>query len=396
MNRLVIVVIAVLAALYVLFSSLFIVNEREQAIVTRFGEITREIRDPGIYFKIPTDIVESVQIIDKRILRYDLERIRLQVSGGQFYVVDAFITYRIDDPTRFRQSVLGSLQLAEQRIATRFESALRGVYGLREFDAALSEQRAEMMRDARDLVAADMVELGITVVDVRILVTDLTPEVSAQTYERMRAERLAEAALLRARGQEQAQTLRAIADRQAVEIVSAANRDSEIIRGQGDAERSRLFAEAYSQDSVFFEFYRSLESYRNALSDGNTTMLLTPDSEFFRYFGAQGLPEFPEPTAQPIDIGVQGPSEQPTDPSEIDELLSTDSLMFAPDGQLVSPEGDPATLDDVEGIDNLETLLETENLGTEEAGEGEAEENQQPTFGLEPQAAPETETAPAQ
>lgn len=345
MNRLVIVIVALVLAAYVLFSSLFIVNEREQVIVTRFGEITREIREPGIYFKIPTDFIETVQYIDKRLLRYDLERIRLQVSGGQFYVVDAFITYRIEDPTRFRQTVLGSLQLAEQRISTRFESALRGVYGLREFDAALSEQRSEMMREARDLVAADMVELGIEVVDVRILVTDLTPEVSQQTYERMKAERLAEAALLRARGQEQAQILRAIADRQAVEIVSAANRDSEIIRGEGDAERNRIYAEAYTQDEAFFQFFRSMEAYRTALDDGNTTMLLSPDSTFFRYFGSDGTyPEFPAPTAAPIDIGVEGPSEQPIDPDEIENLLSTDSLVSGE-----GPGGEPL---------DLETLIE--------------------------------------
>nr|WP_196257735.1 protease modulator HflC [Pelagibacterium limicola] len=337
MNRLVIVIVVLVLAGYALLSSLFIVNEREQAIVTRFGEITREIREPGIYFKIPTDFVEAVQIIDKRLLRYDLDRIRLQVSGGQFYVVDAFITYRIENPTRFRQTVLGSLQLAEQRIATRFESALRGVYGLREFDAALSEQRAEMMREARDLVAADMIELGISVVDVRILVTDLTPEVSAQTFERMKAERLAEAAFLRARGQEQAQILRAIADRQAVEIVSAANRDSEIIRGQGDAERNRLFAQAYSQDEAFFEFYRSMEAYRIALGDGNTTMMLSPDSAFFRFFGSDGaLPEFPAPTLAPIDIGVEGPSELPMDPSQFEDLLSVDSLVSG-EGQAEEP-----------------------------------------------------------
>src|SRR5690606_30890765 len=285
MNRWIIAGVALIVALYVFFSSIFVLTEREQAIVTRFGEIVREEREPGLYFKIPTDFIETVQVIDKRLLRYNLERIRLQVSGGQFYIVDAFLTYRIVDPTRFRQSVLGSIDLAQQRIATRFESALRGVYGLREFDAALSEQRAEMMRETRDLVAADMRELGIEVEDVRILVTDLTPEVSAQTYERMQAERLAEAALIRARGEEQAQTIRAIAERQAVEIVSAANRDSEIIRGQGDADATNLFAQAFQQDVPFFEFYRSMEAYRTALGDGNTTMVLSPDSEFFSFFG---------------------------------------------------------------------------------------------------------------
>lgn len=369
MNRLIIVIVALVIAAYVLLSSIFIVNEREQAIVMRFGEITREIREPGLYFKVPTDFVEQVQYIDKRLLRYDLERIRLQVSGGQFYIVDAFITYRIVDPIAFRQSVLGSEQLAEQRIATRFESALRAVYGLREFDAALSEQRAEMMREARDLVAADMVELGIEVVDVRILVTDLTPEVSAQTFERMQAERLAEAALIRARGQEQAQILRAIADRQAVEIVSAANRDSEIIRGEGDAERNRIFAEAFGQDESFFEFYRAMEAYRTALGDGSTTMLLSPNSAFFSQFGSGGsLPALGEPTAGPIDIGVEGPSEAPIDTQEIENLLSTETLV---DDQGPTPESPESG---VEEVDDLEQLLETENLGADpDAGDAAPE-----------------------
>jgi len=285
-NRLVIIALLGIAAVYVLFSSLFVINEREQAIITRFGEITDVHTEPGIYFKLPTTIVDNVQIIEDRLLRYDLEDITLQVSGGKFYNVDAFLTYRIAEPTKFRQAVLGSLQLAEQRINTRFESALRRVYGLRDFNAALSEQRPEMMREARDLIRVDLEELGVSVIDVRILRTDLTTQVSAQTFDRMKAERLAEAALLRARGQEQAQTRRAIADRQAVEIVAAAQRDSEILRGEGDAQRNAVFANAFNRDVEFFEFYRSMQSYRAALSDTGTTMLLSPDSEFFSYFGS--------------------------------------------------------------------------------------------------------------
>jgi membrane protease subunit HflC len=202
----------------------------------------------------------------------------------------------------------------EDRIATRFAAVLRQVYGLREFNAALSEQRPEMMREARDLIAPDVEQLGIEVVDVRILRTDLAADVFERTYERMRAERLAEAALLRARGQEQAQSLRAIADRQAVEIVAAATRDSEIIRGTGDAERNRLFAAAYGQDEEFFEFYRSMEAYRNALANTGTTMVLSPDSAFFSYFGSNGElpagnpnPAAPiQPTAAPITAPATG------------------------------------------------------------------------------------------
>ncbi|MDF2798233.1 MAG: protease modulator HflC [Devosia sp.] len=311
-NRLIVIGVAVVLALYVLFSSIYVVNERDQAIVMRFGQITDIRTEPGIYFKIPTDIVDSVQIIEDRLLRQDIADMTVQVSGGAFYEVDAFLTYRITDPRLFRERALGQLQVAESRIATRFDAALRQVYGLREFNAALSEQRPQMMREARDLIRPDMAELGIEVVDVRILRTDLAAEVSERTYERMRAERLAEAALLRARGQEQAQSLRAIADRQAVEIVAAATRDAEIIRGTGDAERNRIFAAAYGQDPEFFEFYRSMESYRTALSNTGTTMVLSPESEFFRYFGSNGeLPAANPNLAPPI-----APAPAPVLPSE--------------------------------------------------------------------------------
>jgi membrane protease subunit HflC len=307
-NRLIILGVVVLAALYVFFSSMYVVNERDQAIVTRFGAITDIRTEPGIYFKIPTDFVDSVQIIEDRLLRQDITDLRVQVSGGAFYEVDAFLTYRINDPVLFRQRAQGQLSVVDDRIATSFPAVLRQVYGLREFNAALSEQRPQMMVEARDLIRPVVEQLGVEVVDVRILRTDLAADVFERTYERMRQERLAEAALLRARGQEQAQSLRAIADRQAVEIVAAATRDSEIIRGTGDAERNRLFAAAYGQDQEFFEFYRSMEAYRTALAKTGTTMVLSPDSEFFRYFGSNGEipagnpnPAAPiQPTAAPI------------------------------------------------------------------------------------------------
>jgi membrane protease subunit HflC len=301
-NRLIILGVVVLAALYVFFSSIYVVNERDQAIVMRFGQITDVRTEPGIYFKIPTDVVDSVQIIEDRLLRQDIVDLRVQVAGGAFYEVDAFITYRIDNARQFRVAALGQLGVVEDRVATRFAAVLRQVYGQREFNAALSEQRPEMMQEARDLILPDLQQLGIEVVDVRILRTDLAQSVFEQTFERMRAERLAEAALLRARGQEQAQSLRAIADRQAVEIVAAATRDAEIIRGQGDAERNRIFAAAYSQDQEFFEFYRSMQSYRTALVNTGTTMVLSPDSAFFRYFGSEGqLPAANANLAPPLD-----------------------------------------------------------------------------------------------
>jgi membrane protease subunit HflC len=316
MNRLIIIGIAVVAILYVLFSSLYVVNEREQAIVMRFGQITDVRSEPGIYFKVPTSIVDSVQIIEDRLLRADVTDMRVQVSGGAFYQVDAFLTYRIADARLFRERALGELSVAEDRIITSFAAVLRQVYGLREFNAALSEQRSEMMTEAANLIRPDLAELGIQVVDVRILRTDLAPDVFERTYERMRAERLAEAALLRARGQELAQSLRAIADRQAVEIVAEAQRDSEIVRGEGDALRSEIFAQAYMQDPEFFEFYRSLESYRAALGESGTTMVLSPDSEFFQYFGSDPTTDLPAPGELPPAVIPEVP-ESATSAEEI-------------------------------------------------------------------------------
>jgi membrane protease subunit HflC len=166
-----------------------------------------------------------------------------------------------------------------------------------------------MMTQARDLIRPDMAELGVDVVDVRILRTDLTDQVSAQTYDRMKAERLAQAALLRANGQQAAQSIRAIANRQSIEIVADATKDSEILRGQGDATRSQVYADAYNIDPNFFAFYRSMQAYRTGLSSSGTTMLLSPDSEFFQYFGSEGksavptgvnLPPPAQPTVAPV------------------------------------------------------------------------------------------------
>lgn len=323
MNRLVILGVVVIAAIYVLISSIYVVNEREQAIVLRFGQITDVKTEPGIYFKLPTTVVDSVQIIEDRLLRYDVANMTVQVRGGKFYEVDAFLTYRINNPRLFRQQALGDLTIAEARIGSLFVAALRQVYGLREFDAALSGERTAMMREARDLIVQNVGELGIQIVDVRILRTDLTQDVSQQTFELMKAERLAEAAFLRARGQEAAQSIRAIADRQAVEIVAAARRDSEILRGEGDATRNGIFAQAFGQDPEFFEFYRSMQAYRTALGSTGTTMLLSPDSEFFNYFRADSQNgETPVPQAP---NGIEPlPSSTLTVPETPDVAVETD------------------------------------------------------------------------
>ena len=290
-NRLAYVLIGLAAVLLLVYSSVFVVNERQQAVVVRFGQIQAVHSEPGLYFKLPFAFADAdrVQYVEDQALRFDLDNIRVQVSGGKFYEVDAFVVYKITDPRRFRETVSGDRESAESRLRTRLDASLRRVYGLRGFESALSDARASMMQEVRDDLRVDAESLGITISDVRIRRTDLTQEVSQQTFERMKAERLAEAELIRARGNEEGQRRRAIADRQVVELQAEAQRDSEILRGQGDAERNRVFAEAFGRDEAFFEFYRSMRAYNGALSGSGSTMVLSPDSDFFRFFNdAQG------------------------------------------------------------------------------------------------------------
>lgn len=285
-NRLPIFLVVLAIVLVTIYSSFFVVNAREQAIVVRFGEIQDVKTEPGLYFKLPFGFFDAdrVQFVDDRARRFDLDNIRVQVSGGKFYEVDAFVVYRITDAKRFRQTVSGDIEAAESRLRTRLDSALRRVYGLRGFEAALSEERAAMMKEVQDQLRPAAESLGISIEDVRIRRTDLTQEVSQQTYERMKAERLAEAALIRARGNEAAQRIRAIADRQVIEITSQATRDGDIVRGQGDQQASRIYGEAYAKDPQFFDFYRSMNAYKSALGSPGTTLVLSPTSDFFRFF----------------------------------------------------------------------------------------------------------------
>ncbi|MGI9354359.1 MAG: protease modulator HflC [Rhizobiaceae bacterium] len=285
-NKLTALLAAVVLFLIIVWSSLFVVNEREQAIVLRFGEIQRVIEKPGVYAKLPFSIfgIDTLQKVEDRLLRLDLPDLRVQVSGGKFYDVDAFLTYKIQSPRVFREQASASLQQAETRLSTRFDSALRQTYGRRGFEAALSEERTAMMREVRDQLRPAAEALGISIEDVRIRRTDLTQEVSAQTYERMKAERYAEAERLRARGSEAARRIRAAANRQVIEIKAEAQREAEVLRGEGEGERNGIFADAFNKDPAFFDFYRSMAAYRRALENSGTTMVLSPDSEFFRFF----------------------------------------------------------------------------------------------------------------
>jgi membrane protease subunit HflC len=311
MNSVKSVVIIVLGVLlFLIYSSVFIVDEREKAIVVRLGEIRRTINQPGLYFKLP--FVEERIIIEDRIVFFESPDKTVQVVDGRRYQVDATTMLRVVDSQKFRETVDASLTRARDRIATRLDAALRQTYGRRTFDAALSQDRAVMMREIRDQVRAEAVSLGIDVVDVRIRRTDLMPEVLQDTYDRMSAERLAEAAELRAIGESQSIRVRAEADRELVELVSKARRESEIIRGQGDAERNKVFAEAFSKDAEFFSFYRSMQAYAKSLGGAATTLVLDPTWEFFKYFG-QGTSAAPSAAPQ-APATTSGPSAEPPVP----------------------------------------------------------------------------------
>ena len=273
---------------FVIYSSIFVVDEREKVIVTKFGEIQRVENKPGLYFKIP--FIEETVPVEDRLLFIQSKDKSVQVVDGRRYRVDTITVLRVADAVKFRKVVGASLAEARVRVATRIESALTQTYGRRTFTAALSKDRAAMMTEIRDLVRPAATSLGLEIVDVRIRKTDLMQEVLKQTYERMNAERFAEAAQLRAVGRTRGITIRAGADREKVELVAGARRQSEIIKGDGDARRNEVFAKAFSIDPDFFGFYRSMQAYRASLGSSGTTMVLSPDSEFFEYFN-QSVPK---------------------------------------------------------------------------------------------------------
>ena len=269
------------AAAFVAYSSFFIVDEREKALVIRLGQIQRTVDKPGLHFKMP--LVEELVYVEDRLLFFESLDKSVQVIDGRRYSVDAVIMLRIIDPQKFRETAKASLNQVRDRLETRLDAALRQTYGKRSFESALSKDREKMMREIRDQVRGEALSLGVEIVDVRIRRTDLMQDVLKDTYDRMNAERFAEAAQLRAIGDAQRRRIRAEAEREAVEMVSIAKRESEIIRGKGEAERNRVFAEAFERDPEFFAFYRSMQAYPRSLRGGDTTLILTPDSDFFRY-----------------------------------------------------------------------------------------------------------------
>ncbi|MEL6511712.1 MAG: protease modulator HflC [Pseudomonadota bacterium] len=279
--------IVVLAIAGVL-SSIFIVDEREKALVLQFGRVVDIKEDPGLAFKIP--LIQEVVRYDDRILSRDVDPLEVTPLDDRRLVVDAFARYRIVDVNRFRQAVgVGGLATAESRLDSILRAETREILGSVSSNDILSSDRAALMLRIRNNAIAEARALGLEIIDVRLKRTDLPDENLDATFERMRAEREREATDERARGNEAALRVRAQADRTVVELVSDANRQSEIIRGEADAERNNIFASAFSADPEFFEFYRSMTAYQRSLQGGNSTLVLSPDSDFFNYLKSDEL-----------------------------------------------------------------------------------------------------------
>ena len=269
------------AVLFVGFNSLFVVDQREQAMVVQLGSPVAVIREPGLAIKVP--FLQSVIFFNKRILDLDAEPSVVITKDVKNIVVDAFARFRISDPQKFYQSVRDE-DSARLRLMPILNSNLRRVLGEQNFNSLLSGERSQLMRAIRDSVAVEAKAMGIEIVDVRFRRTDLPEANLPAVFERMKTERQQKAAQTRAEGGEVAQQIRSSADKQVTVINAEATRKSDILRGEGDAERNRILGEAYGRDAEFFAFYRSLQAYEDAMNGQNTSMVLSPNSPFFRYF----------------------------------------------------------------------------------------------------------------
>jgi membrane protease subunit HflC len=290
MNRRLLTVVAVVLVIVGIFamSSLFIVDQTQQALVLQFGDPRQVIRDPGLKLKRP--FVENVIFYENRLLDFEPPPEEVIVSDQKRLVVDTYTRYRITDPLLFYQTV-NSEAAVRARLSAMVNGSLRRVLGNVTLSALLSHQRSTIMRQIRDEVAAQGKSFGIDVIDVRIRRADLPEENSQAIFARMQSERQQQAAQYRAEGAEAAQTVRANADRERTVILAEAQRDAQKVRGAGDADSIRIYADAFSQDKEFFAFYRSMQAYRDALTGRGTSFVLTPDSGFFRFFqSADGNP----------------------------------------------------------------------------------------------------------
>ena len=275
--------IVLIAAGVITYSGLFTVHQTQQALVLQFGSPVRLVREPGLSFKIP--FVQNVEYFDRRILDLDPPVQEVILFDQKRVNVDAFARYRIVDALEFRKRAVTDANF-RQVFGSRLNAAIRAEIGKILLPDMLTEKRAQVMSIISRQMQAQAAEFGTEVVDVRIGRTDLPEETAQAVYNRMRSDRVAHAAKLRAEGEEQKLKIQAFADKERTIIIAEAQRTLEILRGQGEGERNRILGEAFGQDPEFFDFYRSMEAYGEAFSEG-TTMVLSPDSDFFRHFGTR-------------------------------------------------------------------------------------------------------------
>ena len=283
MNRTALTLAGIIAAILIVLglSSLYTVHQAQQALVLQFGQPVRVVQEPGLRFKMP--FIQNVIYYDKRLLDFDADAQEVITVDQKRLVVDAFARYRIVDPLRFYQAV-GNEAVVRARLGAVVSASLRNTLGSVPFSAALSEQRSQLMRKMTELVVVEARPFGIEVIDVRIMRSDLHPDNSPAIYGRMQTEREREAKQERAGGAETAQRIRAEAERDRTVLLAEAQKKAQILRGEGDGDATRIFADAFNRDPNFYSFYRSLQAYRYSLGDGSSTMVLSPDSDFFRYF----------------------------------------------------------------------------------------------------------------
>ena len=277
------ILLALLAAVgFLLLSSIYTVDEREKAMVLQFGQVRAVKEQPGLSFKIP--FIQNVVFYDSRIQGLDTNALEVTPLDDRRLIVDAFARWRIADVTQFRRAVgAGGMTAASQKLEAILNANVREALGSVRSEAVLSADRVGLMNRIRDASITEARDLGVDIIDVRIKRADLPEQNLKATFDRMKAEREREAADERARGNEAAQRVRAQADRTAIEIVSEARRDADIIRGESDAERNRILAEAYGAAPEFFAFMRSMDAYRTSLTANNATLMIEPDSAFFDY-----------------------------------------------------------------------------------------------------------------
>ncbi len=280
MKKILLPIVIVLSV--VAFFSIFIVKEINQAIVLQFGDPKRIISTPGINFKIP--FIQNVVFLDKRILNLDAPPEEVIASDQKRLIVDAFARFQIIDPLKFYISV-GNERVARSRLSTIINSRIRSVLGTQRLQTLLSADRTNQMALIQDGVNTEAEKFGIKIVDVRIKRADLPPANSEAIYRRMQTERNREAKEFRAKGAEMAITITSTADKEVTVILAEAEKQSQIMKGEGDGQRNKIFAEAFGRDPEFFAFYRAMQAYEKALIGGETSLILSPDSEFFKFFG---------------------------------------------------------------------------------------------------------------